>query len=783
MNAKTALVCFRLRRLRRRWFVAAALPLASACSGGGSGTVETIDITNASLRRAQSCADLTQALRSDALSKMNRRIDAEIRGIREGWSYYGGEGDTPTPMMGPGGATPAGQTNGASATPVHSDTETQVKGVDEADIVKADGTSLYVLHGQKLFVVNAWPAQTLATAGSVDLEGQPLEMFVANGQAVVFSTVDGAPIYAAAGLAPRPEYDDSYSYGGPMYAGGGVAMATPAGGAGYPGGGYVGYQNPLTKVTVLALQGGSATVTRELYFEGSYLSSRRVDTKVRIVLEGGAHGPTLDYAPSVPSSSSSSSTVLGQPYQAPTDEAMILAWESLRAKNAAAIGATTYADWVPTAFTKDASGITATPTSCADFYVPSTGTTEFGMTQIEAIDLSAPSAAPRSSAIVGAVDTVYGDTTTMVLAGHAYVDPWTTRQTFGTPPTGAAVPVETLSYTHLHLFDLSADPTQPLYAGSGTVPGDVKDQFSLDQHAGFVRVATTEQRSGPSVASGTPNEVSHVYVLANHEGRLGIQGDAGEIAPGEQLYAVRFVGDMGYVVTWHVTDPLFVVDVSDASHPTVLGQVQIPGFSEYMHPLDATHLLTIGRETDMTGHQHTSAGYWYGIAVQIFDVTNPLGPALVQKYVYDGGEYATSEATQNHKAFTYFDDRQLLAFPYVREVGYGTSPTQGPSSTLEVFHVDVAAGIQKLGSVDHTSLLGTLPDGTYGYCGGYFDGAVRRGVFFDAGAGCTGSCDTVVYSISYGGVLANAVTNLTTPIATLALPKPTMSGVGGVSCQ
>jgi len=741
MNAKTGL-----------FLLMGASGLAVGCSGSGSKSTEVVDITSASLRRAQSCQDLTQALRDDALSKLNRRIDAEIRAVHEGYTpyAYGGEGD---PTAGSaGGATNGG--NSPAPAPAHSDTETQVKGVDEADIVKADGTKLYVLHGQKFLVVNAWPAANLATAGSVDIEGEPSEMFVANGKATVFSSVDGAPIYAAAGLTPRAAYSDGYAT--PLYySAANGAMA--GGGMSAPGSpSSQSYAAPLTKVTVLALDGAHASVTRELYFEGSYLSSRRVDSKVRMVLEGGAHGPQLDYN--------------ANPTAGADDNARIGAWEDLRAKNAAAIAATTYADWIPEAFTKDAAGVHATPTGCGDFYIPTTGTTEFGMTQIVALDLDAADAPPRGSAIVGAVETVYGNADTMVLAGRAYCDPWLTRRQYNAP-SSAIVPVEITNYTHLHLFNLTADPSQPLYAASGTVPGEVQDQFSLDQKDGRVRVTTTVQKSGPVSAptesassSGGSNEASHVYVLENRAGRLSIQGDTGEIAPGEQLYATRYVGDKAYVVTWHVTDPLFVVDLANPAHPAILGQVQIPGFSEYIHPLDDTHLLTIGRETDDTGHQHTEGGYWYGLAIQIFDVTNPLAPKLQQKYVYDGGEYATSEATQNHKAFTYFDDRKLLAFPYVRQYGYGATQSTGPSSTLEVFHVDVASGIQKLGSVDHSSLLGTLPNGNYGYCGGYYDGAVRRGVFFE----------NVVYSISYGGILANDVSQITAPLASLKLPAPAL---------
>jgi hypothetical protein len=775
--------------MRPRSFLLIAIALLggnalAACSSDGP--PEPVGSSQATLRRAQSCSDLTAMLQADALSKMNQRVDAQIRAIREGWTAYGyGPGfaavanDTGAPSGAASGSSSAGAAApvaatpaaGTTAPPAHSDTETQVKGVDEADIVKTDGTYLYVLHGDKFLVVDAWPAVSLSLASSLSIEGEPLEMFVTPGQAVVFSLVDGVPIYSAAGVTPRPAYSDAYApgafYGGGAVAVPGVAAAGPTGsGPAFPGSSSA----PLAKVTVLSIQGTTATVARELYFEGSYLSSRRIDERVRVILGGGAHGPALSYSPASPPPSADGS------YVAPTEDQQVAAWEALRRSNAELIAKTTYADWLPYAFVKTGGQVTASMPSCSDFYVPGAGTTDFGLTQIESFDLGAPAQAPTVVAIVGSAETVYGNDEAMVLAAEAFPDPWVQMQSYGAPvafassgsaPGGQSPPqppVETLNHTHLHLFDIASDPTTPRYVASGTVPGDVLDQFALDEKNGSVRVTTTEQRTGPALPDGHPNQASHVFVLQNDRGRLDVTGDAGEIAPGETLYATRYVGDKGYVVTWNVTDPLFVVDVADPHAPKVLGQVQIPGFSTYIHPLDDTHLLTIGRETDDTGHQHTTGGYWFGIAIQVFDVTNPLAPSLMYKYVYDGGEYATTEAMDNHKAFTYFDDKKLLAFPYEHQGSYGTS---GPSSTLEVFQVGVAEGIQKLGSVDHSGLLATLPDGYYGYCGGYYDGSVRRGVFIG----------NDVFSISYGGIIASDVSNLSTPIATLKLDPPTMAGI------
>jgi Beta propeller domain len=786
MNTKTSFSALSL-------LIAAGVSCSAlgGCSGS-TASVGAIDLSKATLKRAQSCEDLTSALRDDARSKLNRRIDAEVRAIGQGWGYgygYGGDygGTTNAGTAAPPQVAGSGGGGATVPAPAHSDTETQVKGVDEADIVKTDGNHIYLLHGDKFMVVNSWPAPALAAVTSATIEGQPSEMFVANGRVVVFSRVDGTPVYAAAGVTPRPGYDDQYSpYGASSNTMGGGApaggvMLPPGGGGGGGGiGGGGSYANALTKITVLQISDAGVTPTRELYFEGEYSTSRRIDGRVRAILNGGGHGPALAYSPEYPQQVSVKVGPQGgvgqpQPYTSPTNEEQIAAWETLRAKNLALIANTTYADWVPSAFVKSGGQVTATATQCADFYVPTAGTTESGMTQIESIDLDAPDALPRTTTILGAVSTVYGNTDALVLASQAYVDPWVLRQAYPPPvmtnggfgpSTPPVIPVQTMNFTHLHAFDIASDPTTALYTGSGTVPGSVKDQFAIDEKNGAVRVATTEQRSGPPRTDGLENAVSHVYVLGNSQGRLAITGDAGEIAPGEQLYATRFVGDKAYIVTWHVTDPLFVVDVADATAPRIMGQVQIPGFSTYIHPLDDTHLLTIGRETDMTGHQHDGS-YWYGIAIQVFDVTNPLQPKQQYKYVYDGGEYAQSEAMEEHKAFTYFDDRKLLAFPYVHEGSYSS---YSQSSTLEVFQVGVAEGINKIGSVDHSSLLGTLPNGNYGYCGGYFDGAVRRGVFVE----------NVVYSISYGGILANDVTQLPTsakPIAQLKLDAPTLPNV------
>src|SRR5262249_51612939 len=159
--------------------------------------------------------------------------------------------------------------------------------------------------------------------------------------------------------------------------------------------------------------------------------------------EGGAHGPSLDYNPTFPTEGTSSIT--GLPMN-PSQSDQIAAWERLRAKNAAAIDATSYRDWVPLAFTKDGSGVNADTMSCNDFYVRPAGSPQFGVTQLQPFDLAAPAKPPSAVAIVGAAETVYGNASSMVLAGRAYTDPWVLRQSYvptvagnGTPGNGTPV--------------------------------------------------------------------------------------------------------------------------------------------------------------------------------------------------------------------------------------------------------------------------------------------------------------------------------------------------------
>lgn len=723
-----------------------------------------ISVKTAALTPAHTCDNLLAFLKQDAIEKVDAYIDDSIGQWKyyenSGYDYDESDGLSDSNSAGPpragskdSNASPgweAGSTgdtqppNDSERATEHSDTNTQVKGVDEADIVKNDGKFIYLLRGSNFVVLNAWPATELAPNYSFGIEGTPIEMFVRDSkQVVVYSRVDGAPIYETTGVKPRYQYHDNYGH----YYDGGAGVAEPY----YPGDmpGY--YTNPLTKITVLQLQDNNEQpqVIKEVYFEGNYTSSRRMDSYVRTITSGASYGPTLD--------------LYLDHYSAKSKAEWTAKWEKVREKNHEIINNSTLADWMPYYFMRTEKGIDAWLTQCENAYIPTVRSTNAGMTQLYTFNLDDITQNGPVTSIVGASKTVYANNETLVLGAEAWIHPavWSMQWQDGIDGSvsvgSAGAPTSTgsqasplvlgssrqavnevvsMSYTHVHQFKLDADPLVPVYMGSNTVPGNIRDQFSIDVHKGFVRIATSDNRIGAL-------DVNHLFIMQSNGRELNIVGSIEDLAPNEHIESARFLGDRGYIVTFRKIDPLFALDLADPTAPKVLGELKIPGFSNYMHPLDDNHLLTIGE------------GESRGLALQIFDVTDPVNPRQAHKYEFEAWSY--SEAQNNHKAFTYFDSKKLLAFPMT---GAWDNETGRVTSTLEVFDIDVTAGIKPRGSIDHGSFYPTR-ESAYS-CYGYYTPEVRRGVFMD----------DFVYAISNGGVTVHNVNDLTKPVASLPFSTP-----------
>ncbi len=300
--------------------------------------------------------------------------------------------------------------------------------------------------------------------------------------------------------------------------------------------------------------------------------------------------------------------------------------------------------------------------------------------------------------------------------------------------------------SEVHKFRIGASPKETRYVGSGVVPGHVLNQFAMDEWYGYLRVATTRGRVPD------PNVESAVSVLAESgNGNLVRVGAVDNIARGEDIRAVRFDGDRGYVVTFKKTDPLFVIDLYEPSRPSILGELKIPGFSTYMHRIDPDHLLSIGFDAN----DHGDFAYFDGVILQLFDVRNPTEPKLLHREKI-GTRGSSSEAATDHLAFNYFADRGLLAIPMTICEGGGDG-TYGDTlafSGLLVYDVNVERGFTRLGGVDH---------GTKGAsCSTWWsnaNSAVKRSVFLD----------DLVYSIATDRVKVQRLGHLGEDVADIAL--------------
>lgn len=248
----------------------------------------------------------------------------------------------------------------------------------------------------------------------------------------------------------------------------------------------------------------------------------------------------------------------------------------------------------------------------------------------------------KRSVVLGSGQTVYAST------GNLYV----ARQDWSEPSIRDSLkPTESGERTNVYKFSLNAGDIA--YRAKGTVPGHLLNQFSMDEYEGNLRVATTKGQAWDQKNPSTNN----VYVLGAD---LKTRGSIQNIAPGETIYSVRFMGARGYMVTFKKVDPFFVFDLKDPEAPKILGKLKIPGYSDYLHPMDENHIIGVGKNAVDAAEQ--SFAWYQGMKMALFDVTDVSNPK--EMYKTEIGDRGTdSPALNDHKAFLYSPEKQLLALP------------------------------------------------------------------------------------------------------------------------
>jgi uncharacterized secreted protein with C-terminal beta-propeller domain len=277
---------------------------------------------------------------------------------------------------------------------------------------------------------------------------------------------------------------------------------------------------------------------------------------------------------------------------------------------------------------------------------------------------------------------------------------------------------------------ISIDNGEISYEAQGTVTGYIKDQFSLSEYNGYLRVSTTLSGSTLSYYIGSVESQNNVYVL---DMDLKLVGSLEEIAPGETIYATRFIGDICYLVTFRQVDPFFVIDLSDPTDPQILGQLKIPGYSTYLHPYDETHIIGIGRDGSK-------------VKISLFDVSDMSNPIELSNYTIQNEDeenpwWSDSSALYEHKAFLFDREKNLLVIPagtYNKQLAY-------------VFDISIDDGILLKGTISHDVEVQTQEENGE-YKSYYYDdgNSIQRTLYIE----------NVLYTISKNMVKMNSLDDL-----------------------
>lgn len=588
-----------------------------------------------------------------------------------------------------------------SSVPDYSGTNNQVRGVDEADLVKTDGNFLYVISGKKLYIVKAHPANQAVKTAALEFDGRPSEAFVNGDSLVVFGNgPDGQTMF-------------------------------------------------INKYNIK--DRGRPVLVQEHICDGWYVNSRMIGKNIYTVVstpvyrsgaKDGAPTVTLprittnDQVRTVPATEIHFFPNPDYSYQYTT----VLALEA---------GETSNPPVSKTYLTGTSQNLYV---SQNHIYLTGPKIPDFALLTGKLLDSLASALPANIAEQIKAARGSNQDYSRQLQEAEAIIDSYLSELDYDK----ALVLEEKIAALRdkwqrdiareqqkTAIFKLAITGGQVKYLCRGEVDGQVLNQFSMDEHNGYFRIATTSEGFWFSNPSDPKN---NIFVLDEN---LKAAGRLLGLAPTERIYSARFMGDRAYLVTFRQVDPLFVIDLKTPAEPKVLGELKIPGFSSYLHPYDENHLIGIGKEVSAASVSIGSVSVsvtpidregsvtpesvpvqstvipaptrQQGVKIALFDVTNPAAPKEVSKYVVDRDD-SDSAALNDHRAVLFSRDKNLLVIPIsyapqyrimVEQPEKKIAPANQGWQGAFVFEISPDKGIRLRGKVEHPATLDRAGDDYY----------------------------------------------------------------------
>lgn len=517
--------------------------------------------------------------------------------------------------VGPGIVETAAPAAGArAAAPVQgvdfSGTNVQEEGVDEPDLVKTDGKTLFAVANGKLRAVDVSGLRPRLLDSLALNPAQSHELLLSGDRLLVLSR-GGFWIEPLPAIATR------------------IAPYQPA-------------QSSLAEIDVS--EPARLRLVRTLTLDGSYVAARLVGGSARIVA-----------ASQIPSA---------LPFTQPADGSKD-AIAAAAQRNRAVVASSKVARWLPSYRIKRA-GVKAgkaRPLVQCRHVRRASAFSGLGMLTVLTVDLTKGLQPVDSASVMTDGRIVYASPESLYVATERWAD---------RPDPDTPTQEKNGVQTEIHKFDISS-PLKTQYRGSGKVSGYLLSQWSLSEYRGVLRVVSTESPAWWGAGGETE---SFLTTLRPTGGALVQAGRIGGLGKGERVYSVRFAGDTGYVVTFRQIDPLYTLDLSVPERPRVLGELKIPGYSAYLHPIGDDLLLGVGQDA-------TEAGRPTGTQLSVFDVSDLRKPARLYTRALGPG---WSEAENDYHAFLFWPRTGLVMLPFEqRAVGFRVGRARGidPAGTVE----------------------------------------------------------------------------------------------------